>query len=242
MGLGHRAACCRTPVSPIASSGSLVGRGGVQETPGLVTPHWWVNPVPETSPGPLAGRAKSWGLAVGAQVSQSWCQTTVGWGRFLTQLAVRSGLSQSLCWPASWQGQGPAGPELLLAHCWEGLVCRLQGCDCPVAIVCPLVCEAGRESRACTLEVGARNSGAGAYPHVGRAGSWGLWLQGSGGPGLILAHWCMGPSLSAWGLRQPFPLLPSLATVQLPAGMAPWSGGACKLLVGRSACPGKATV
>ena len=55
------------------------------------------------------------------QWSQSCCQIAGGKeeGLFLTQLGMGFGMSQSLCWPASGQGQAP-GPDS--PRTWSGLL------------------------------------------------------------------------------------------------------------------------
>ena len=73
VGLGHDAAGYSTLGGPGVSAGSLVGRVGVQETPGLVPAHWLVKPDPEASTRLLACRATSWGLAAGVPEVVSGC-------------------------------------------------------------------------------------------------------------------------------------------------------------------------
>ena len=43
--------------------GLVIGEVGVQEILGLVSAHWWLRPSSGANASPLAGRAKSWGLA-----------------------------------------------------------------------------------------------------------------------------------------------------------------------------------
>ena len=70
-----------------------------------------MNPDPRTNARPLVGIPRSWGLAAGPRNSLNYCQTTGTWVRFLTQLALGSALSQSLCWSAGGWIQGPASPK-----------------------------------------------------------------------------------------------------------------------------------
>ena len=47
------------------------------------------------------------------ELSEEGDEVVVGGGsQFLTQLVMGSGVSQSLCWPVSGQGQDPAGPRV----------------------------------------------------------------------------------------------------------------------------------
>ena len=89
----------------------------------------------------------------------------VGRGNFLTQLGMGSGVSQSLCWPASRQGWGPADPRVGSGLLWVGWVCRLQDCDFLAFSVCPLVGEAGLEVTASFSE---GRVGAGSWPSGGQ--------------------------------------------------------------------------
>ena len=91
---------------------------------------------------------------------------------FLTQLGMVSVFSQSLCWPASGQGQGPAGPR---ARCGL-LMGRLWDCGFLETGVCPLVDEAGLKSRADSLEGRARAQGI--LGLLGGPVSWALWWAG----------------------------------------------------------------
>ena len=90
MGLGHEVAGFGTLGGPGDSTGSLLDRIVAQETLGLVPDHWWVSQV--------------LGSGCRTQGSWNWCWTTGGWDQFLIQLAVGSGVFQSLCWPAGGQG------------------------------------------------------------------------------------------------------------------------------------------
>ena len=85
----------------------------------------------------------------------------------LTQLGTGSGVSRSLCQPASGQGQGPAGTRVGSGLLWVGWVCRLQDHGSLESGVCPLGGETGLEASASFLE-----GGAGACPLVDGAGSW----------------------------------------------------------------------
>ena len=101
VGPGHKAADCRILGSPGASTGSLMDGVRAQA---------------ELGPG-------SWVLGPGCRIpgSQSWCWATGGWGRFPKQLVAESGMFQSLCWPASGQGNGPAGPRAGIGLLVDGL-------------------------------------------------------------------------------------------------------------------------
>ena len=106
-------------------------------------------------------------------VSDCW-----GGGRFLTQFIMGRGVSQKLHWPASGQGQVPAGPRvgsnLLLADSFHSL----WGHSFLASGICPLVGEAGLEAY-----TGFMVGKAGACPLVGGPGSW-----PSGGQGHVLGH------------------------------------------------------
>ena len=78
------------------------------------------------------------------------------WGWLLTQLDMGFGVSQSLCWPASGQGRGPAGSRVGSALLSAGWVRRLPDCGFLAFGVCPLVSEAGPEAGAGFLEGRAR--------------------------------------------------------------------------------------
>ena len=91
-------------------------------------------------------------------------------------------MSQSLCWPAGGRGQGPAGPTARAVLLVDGLGPQAVGCGCPGIGVISVVGEGSPEARASLLMGGARDSRAGACPLLCGAGSWGLWLQGLGGP------------------------------------------------------------
>ena len=94
-------------------------------------------------------------------------------GQFLTQLGMRFGVSQNLCWPASGQGRGPACPRVVSGLLLAGWVCRLWDCGFLASGICPLVGEAGLEASAGFLE-----GKASACPLVGGAGSWPAGGQG----------------------------------------------------------------
>ena len=142
---------------------------GVQGVLGLVPAHWWVELC-----------FSSWVSSFRALGSQSWLQFTVGWGQFLTWLAVGSQMSHSRCPHTVMWGQIP---ELLAESskvsqtkylpsgtlCWNSVA---PG-DCVGLLVGGLFpgmadCKAGVTVVAvvCLL--------------VGGAGSWGCWLQGPG--------------------------------------------------------------
>ena len=104
----------------------LVGRANAQGILGLVFTYWCVKPCPGASASPVAESAPGVPCCR-AQESQSWC------------------------WPAGGQGQGPGN-----AGCRVALV---QGLGSLGDKTCP---------RASTS------------PLLGRAGSWDLWLQSSG--------------------------------------------------------------
>ena len=109
-----------------------------------------MKPNPGTNAGPLVGRPRPWGLATGPRDSQSYCQTTGTLGSFLTQLALGSALSQSLCWSA---GVGD-GTQPDIDWCWSSdgwtrsYHSMLWGSNCPGVNVNLLVGEAGPEARA----------------------------------------------------------------------------------------------
>lgn len=100
-----------------------------------------MKPNPGTNAGPLVGRLRPWGLATGPRDSQSYCQTTGTLGSFLTQLALGSALSQSLCWSAGGWIQGPAG--------LSGLILRLQGYYCPGTGFCLMPVDLGPHISGC---------------------------------------------------------------------------------------------
>ena len=87
-----------------------------------------------------------------------------GAGQFLIQLGMGSQVSQSLCWPVSGQGQGPAGPRAGSGLLWAGwgivFFLHLSG-------VWPLV--GGARLEVCTGFLEGRASDC---PLVGGAGSW----------------------------------------------------------------------
>ena len=121
----------------------------VKPYPGLVLPYTWAEQVLESG-----CRAQSWCLIAGC-------------GQFLTQLGTGSGVSWSLCWPASGQGWGPAVPVRGLA-CWS-TYCRTSFL---ASDVCPLVGETGPEARAGSLEARARASGSRSWNCCMLTGGW----------------------------------------------------------------------
>ena len=66
-------------------------------------------------------------------------RSTGGRGRFLTQLGEGYGVSQCLCWPASGQGQGPAGYRAGSLLLWASSVHMLLDCGFLASVACPLV-------------------------------------------------------------------------------------------------------
>ena len=103
---------------------------------------------------------------------------------------------------------GRAGDQLVPRQdlaCWSvGQIHRLQGCSFLVAGVCPLVRLVPRlEQVSWRVGPGPRGSRAEDCPLVGRARSWGLWLEGPGLGEVVSClapvHWCMWPGPGPFG-------------------------------------------
>ena len=132
-----------------------------QGAPGLVLAHWWVKPGPGVSASLLAGRARSWSLVAGPRDPRASVGFLgVGSGvLFLTQFSVGSGVSWSLCWPASGQGWALASPRAGSGLLLEGWIPRLWDCGFLASSICPLVGEAGPEARTGSLQGRTRVQG-----------------------------------------------------------------------------------
>ena len=112
---------CRTLGGPRASAASLVGGVRVLKILGLLRTHWQVRPDPGVSAGPLADRAGSWSLAAGPRDPRAHFRSCGGWwGGVPDTVGYGVRVSQRLHWPASEQGQDPAGPRV-----GSGLHCRI---------------------------------------------------------------------------------------------------------------------